>query len=139
MKPSAGHKAPENLFDNRFFLFHQNSRYSRRKAKKLKDVFTCDLKWSTPIKIFILFTCDLYLRMTSDEIGTDLTCMFLSRYLLKAASQMSLVVRKPVFGVSDQLRPNRAVQRQKTARGLKFRIYNVEELYFLAYLMKKYK
>ena len=36
---------------------------------------------------------------------------------------MSLVVRKLVFGVSDQVRnTNRSVQPQKMARGLKFRI-----------------
>ena len=40
---------------------------------------------------------------------------------------MSLVVRKPVFGVSDQVR---SVQPQKMARGLKFRIYEVEGLYY---------
>ena len=35
---------------------------------------------------------------------------------------MSLVVRKPVFGVSDRSDTNQAVQSQKMARGLKFRI-----------------
>ena len=35
---------------------------------------------------------------------------------------MSLVVRKPVFGVSDLVRHNRSVQPQKMARDLKFRI-----------------
>ena len=43
--------------------------------------------------------------------------------------EMSLVVRKPVLGVSDLVRTNRAVQSQKMARGLKFYIYEVEELY----------
>ena len=43
---------------------------------------------------------------------------------------MSLVVRKPVFGVSDQVRTNRAVQPQKMARGSKFRVYVVEVLYY---------
>ena len=38
---------------------------------------------------------------------------------------------KPVFGVSDQVRHNRSVQRQKVARGLKFRIQEEEELYYL--------
>ena len=32
------------------------------------------------------------------------------------------VVRKPVFGISDRSDTNRAVQPQKMARGLKFRI-----------------
>ena len=36
--------------------------------------------------------------------------------------QMSLVVRKPVFGVSYRSNTNRAVQPQMIARGLKFRI-----------------
>ena len=39
-------------------------------------------------------------------------------------------MRKPVFGVSDQLQKNRAVQPQKMARGLKFRIKVVEGLYY---------
>ena len=43
---------------------------------------------------------------------------------------MSLVLRKPVFGVSDQSDTNRAVQPQKMARGLKFRLYVVEGLYY---------
>ena len=42
--------------------------------------------------------------------------------------KLSLVVRKPVFGVSDT---NRAVQSHKMARGLKFRIQEVEGLYYL--------
>ena len=36
-------------------------------------------------------------------------------------------MRKPVFGVSDT---NRAVQSQKMARGLKFRIKQVKGLYY---------
>ena len=36
---------------------------------------------------------------------------------------LSLVVRKPVFGVSDQSDTNRAVQPQKMAKGLTFQIY----------------
>ena len=43
------------------------------------------------------------------------------------SSHLSLVVRKPVFGVSDT---NRAVQLQKIARGLKFRILEEEGLYY---------
>ena len=34
-------------------------------------------------------------------------------------------MRKPVFGVSDQVDTNRAVQRQEMARDLKFRIKEV--------------
>ena len=40
---------------------------------------------------------------------------------------MSLVVRNPVFGVSDT---NRAAQQQEMARGLKFRIKVVEASYY---------
>ena len=40
---------------------------------------------------------------------------------------MSLVVRKPVFGVSDT---NRAAQQKEMARGLKFRIKVVEASYY---------
>ena len=36
--------------------------------------------------------------------------------------QLSLVLRKPVIGVSDQVLHNRAVQPQRIARGLKFQI-----------------
>ena len=43
---------------------------------------------------------------------------------------MSLVVRKPVFRVSDQVDTNRAVQPQKIARGLKLQIEEVEGLYY---------
>ena len=42
---------------------------------------------------------------------------------------MSLVLRKPVFGVSDT---NRAMQSQKMARALKFWIYKVEGSYYLS-------
>ena len=41
---------------------------------------------------------------------------------------MSLVVRKPVFGVSDQVQQNWAVQSQKMARGSKFCISELEGL-----------
>ena len=45
---------------------------------------------------------------------------------------MSLVVRKSVFGVSDQrFDTNRAVLPQKIARGLKFRIKIEEGFYYL--------
>ena len=40
--------------------------------------------------------------------------------LSSSGHHMSLVVRKPVFGVSDQVSHNRAVQSLNMARGLKF-------------------
>ena len=40
-------------------------------------------------------------------------------------------MRKPVFGIPTRSDTNRAVQLQKMARGLKFRIYEVEGLYYL--------
>ena len=40
-------------------------------------------------------------------------------------------MRKPVFGISDQVPHKLAVQSQKMARGLKFCIKEVEELYYL--------
>ena len=43
---------------------------------------------------------------------------------------MSLVVRKPVFGVSRS-HTNRSLQPHKIAKGLKFRIKKVEGLYYL--------
>ena len=43
---------------------------------------------------------------------------------------MSLVLRKPVFRVSDQVDTNQAVQSQKMVRGLEFRIEEVEGLYY---------
>ena len=39
-------------------------------------------------------------------------------------------MRKPVFGVSDQVHTNQAVQPQKMVRGLKFRIWVLEGLYY---------
>ena len=44
---------------------------------------------------------------------------------------MSLVVRKPVFGVSDQADINWTVQPQKMSRGMKFWILEEEGLYYL--------
>ena len=70
--------------------------------------------------------------------------VFFSHYLLDEAAvcavtmqkhEMSLVVRKPVFGVSDQV-PHKPTQTQtqvhpqKMARGLKFRILEEEGLYY---------
>ena len=46
------------------------------------------------------------------------------------AIMMSLVLRKPVFGVSTRSDTNRAVQLQKWARDLKFRMLVVEGLYY---------
>ena len=43
---------------------------------------------------------------------------------------LSLVVRKPVFGVSDQVRHKPGCEPQKMARDFKFRIYAVEGLYY---------
>ena len=43
---------------------------------------------------------------------------------------LSLVVRKPVFGIPTRSDTNRAVQPQKMVRGLKFRIYEAEGLYY---------
>ena len=43
---------------------------------------------------------------------------------------MSLVVRKPVFGVSDHTDTNRAAQPQRMARDLKFRIKKEEGLHY---------
>ena len=44
---------------------------------------------------------------------------------------MSLVVRKPVNGVSDQSDTNRAVKPQNMSRYFKFQIYEEEGLYYL--------
>ena len=46
-------------------------------------------------------------------------------------AHLSLVMRKPVFGVFDQVHTNRAVQPQNMARGLKFRIKEEDGLYYL--------
>ena len=43
---------------------------------------------------------------------------------------MSLVVRKPSSGFPTRSDTNRAVQPQKMARGMKFRIFVVEGLYY---------
>ena len=52
-------------------------------------------------------------------------------HFFKVGGIMSLVVRKPVFCVSDQSDTNRAVRSQKMARCLKFRIQKVEGSYYL--------
>ena len=44
---------------------------------------------------------------------------------------MSSVMRKPVFGVFDQVQHKLAVQPQKMARGMKFCIKELEGLYIL--------
>ena len=44
---------------------------------------------------------------------------------------MSLVARKPVFGFQTRFHTNQAVQPHNMARDLKFRIKEVEGLYFL--------
>ena len=49
---------------------------------------------------------------------------------LQLHENMSLVMRKPVFGVSDQVHTNRPVQPQKIVTGLKFQIWIVEGLYY---------
>ena len=46
-------------------------------------------------------------------------------------SNLSLLVRKPVFGCPTRSDTNRAVQSQKMARGLKLCIKEEEELYYL--------
>ena len=51
--------------------------------------------------------------------------------LLKPVYQMSLVVRKPVFGFQTRSNTIQAVQSQKMARGSKFRINKVEGSYCL--------
>ena len=51
------------------------------------------------------------------------------KYLLQLTN-LSLVVRKPVFGFFDLSHTNQAVQPQQIARGLKFRIYEVEGSYY---------
>ena len=45
--------------------------------------------------------------------------------------QMSRVMRKPTFWFSTRSDTNQAVQSQKMARGLKFRIWKEEGLYYL--------
>ena len=64
--------------------------------------------------------------VVSDLLAPSLLALDKNRY-----SYMSRVVRKPVFGVSDQVRHKPAVQSQKMARGLKFRIYELDGLYYL--------
>ena len=49
---------------------------------------------------------------------------------------MSFVARKPVFRVSKQEQHRRDVKPQKIARGLKFRIEEVEGLYYLCSKIK---
>ena len=50
--------------------------------------------------------------------------------LLHEEAQLSLVVRKRYSGFPTRSDTNQAVQLQKMARGLQFRIYKVEGLYY---------
>ena len=52
-------------------------------------------------------------------------------YLTLMSDSYLSLVRKLVFGVSNQVRHKRVVQPQKIARGLKFWIYEEEGLYYL--------
>ena len=72
------------------------------------------------IIIFFLTSLNPFHRETEFQVGS-----YKSKFHV---IQISLVVRKPVFGVSDT---NRAVQAQKMARGLKFRIKIQEGLFYL--------
>ena len=51
--------------------------------------------------------------------------------LLMSTYNLSLVLRKPVFGFPARTDTNQAVQLQKMARGLKFCIQKEEGLYYL--------
>ena len=51
--------------------------------------------------------------------------------LLSKRLRVSLVTRKPVFMVSEQVPNNPALQPQELARGLKFGIYEVDRFYWL--------
>ena len=57
---------------------------------------------------------------------------------LHLKGHMSLVVRKPVFGFPTRSDTNQALQPQKMARGLKFRIKIGKGLYYLSSENKGY-
>ena len=83
------------------------------------------------ISIIILLHCTykvFFLRKNNNNL-THIVIFF-----LKHCTYMSLVVRKPVFGVSNQVRHKPGcTTTEEMARGLKFRIYEVEELLFFYY------
>ena len=58
--------------------------------------------------------------MRVDEEGLENFDDYLSESGTCSTYDMSLVVRKPVFGVSTRSDTNRAAKSQKMARGLKF-------------------
>ena len=61
----------------------------------------------------------------------ELQCFILHElHHKKSYCIVSLVLRKPVFGIPTWSDTNRAVQSQKMARGLKFRIKIEEELHY---------
>ena len=66
-----------------------------------------------------LHFASLLLKYAKSRFSWDKAC-----HLLKVIdyNDLSLVVRKPVFRVFDQVDINQAVQPQKMARGLNFRI-----------------
>ena len=62
-------------------------------------------------------------KSKSDQLSLTALCQAdLSAFVFHYLDNMSFVVRKPVFGVSTRSDTNRAIQPQKMARGLKFRI-----------------
>ena len=63
----------------------------------------------------------LYLKL--DKSPTNSETMPLHDLTVVDWDHLSLVVRKPVLGVSTRSDTNQAIQLQKMARGLKFRIY----------------
>ena len=64
----------------------------------------------------------LHIGRTDLVIKASTYCFTSELLYIGDLKKMSLVVRKPVFGVSDQVHTKQAVQLKKMARGMKFRI-----------------
>ena len=80
-----------------------------------------------PNSLIIFAIMDFVKRNFLPEI-TDKVVQF--NFAYATIKHMSLVVRKPVLGFPTRSDTNRAVQLQKISRGIKYRIQEVEGLYY---------
>ena len=75
-------------------------------------------------------TCFLTTALTLYRQQCPITLCHKACDLIGLFENAGYIVRKPVFGVSDQVCHNRAVQSLNMARGLKFWIQKVEGFFF---------
>ena len=75
-----------------------------------------------------LVAYDLIISLLKHQFGFQVILIGMS---CSRSFHLNCIMTKPVFGVSFQVRHKQAVQPQKMARGWKFRILEVEGLYYL--------